>query len=265
MIDFHTHIYPDGIAAKGVGFVEDFYGLKASGAGTLEDIRSHMKKAGVSRSVVLSVASRADQVPSINHFLASVLAKDIVGFGAVHPDMEEPETTIEGLIASKMTGVKIHSDMQRFPIDDPRMDRIYDILAEQQIPIMMHMGDARYDFSAPHRLKAVLERHPKLIVIAAHMGGYQRWDEALDCLYGRENVYLDTSSTIRFVPKEYAKKLFASHDPEKIFFGTDYPLATPEQELKDLESLHLGSRFTEQILSRNAERFLTRYGPEILS
>lgn len=233
----------------------DFYQIPTSGKGTLADIRQCMKESGTSKVVTHSVAVRADQVPSINRWLASVISDSIIGFGAIHPGVADPEQCISDMHDKGITGVKIHPDMQGFAIDDANMDPIYELLSQREIPIMIHMGDEHLNGSAPCRLARVMDRFPKLQVVAAHMGGYRRWDEALECLYGRENLFMDTSSTFRFVSEEYAKKLIYAHDSEKLLFATDYPIVTQSEELVQLEKLKLPSVIMDRILYKNAENF----------
>ena len=256
MIDFHTHLYPEAIAPKSVKFTSDFYDIPSTGTGLLEDLLQHMDEAGVTHAVTHSVAVRADQIPSINRFLRSVVSDRIIGFGAIHPDMAEPEETIAQLQKDGIKGVKIHPDMQLFAINDERMDRIYRCLEELDMPIMMHMGDKRVDTSDPRRLADVMDRFPKLRVIGAHLGGYSQWSLAKECLYGRENLYMDTSSALRFMPVEFARELINSHDTEKIFFATDYPLTVPKLEIEDFNKLELPDAVREKILYKNAARFL---------
>lgn len=256
MIDFHTHLYPEVIAPKSVSFTSKYYDIPSTGTGLLEDLLHHMDEAGVTHAVTHSVAVRADQIPSINRFLRSMISDRIIGYGAVHPDMVDPEETIRALKEDGIKGVKIHPDMQLFAINDERMDRIYRCLEELDMPIMMHMGDKRYDTSDPRRLADVMDRFPKLKVIGAHLGGYSQWKLAKECLYGRENLYMDTSSAIRFMTSDYARELINAHDKEKIFFATDYPLTVPKIELQIFNKLHLSDEIREKILYKNAARFL---------
>lgn len=63
------------------------------------------------------------------------------------------------------------------------------------------MGDKKLDYSSPCRLKRVLEDIPELRVIAAHMGGYSRWNEAFS-LPASDNLYFDISSSLGIIPKK---------------------------------------------------------------
>ena len=69
-------------------------------------------------------------------------------------------------------------------------------------------------------------------------------------------MYIDTSSTLPFNAYDAARKAFALFDPTHIFFGTDYPMWEPGEELERFFSLKLGDRMNEMILSENFEAFL---------
>ena len=57
--------------------------------------------------------------------------------------------SFEQLQKLHLCGVKLHPDFQNFPIDDPRAYPMYDMIQSSGLPILMHMGDARSDFSQP--------------------------------------------------------------------------------------------------------------------
>lgn len=255
IIDFHTHIYPEKIAAKGVQYIGDFYNFDLDTTrGTKAHLDRSCKAAGVDKVVLLSVSLRPDQVSSINNFLSSCLDADHFGFGAIHPDMDDPIAELARFPALGITGVKIHPDMQRFDVDDPRMFPIYRYI-EGKMPIMIHAGDDRYEYSAPKKIAHVLQLFPRLTVIAAHLGGWQRWEEAMQYLAGKD-VYFDTSSAIGFMSKADARRYILAHRSDRLLFGTDYPVVEQCEELKTLHALDLPEELLEKILWKNAAALL---------
>ena len=57
IIDFHTHTYPDRIAAKTVGFLESRSGTRAQSEGTLDGLEKDMRNRHVDVSLVIPVAT----------------------------------------------------------------------------------------------------------------------------------------------------------------------------------------------------------------
>ena len=120
----------------------------------------------------------------------------------------------------------------------------------------MHMGDENCDNATPWRLAAVLDSVPGLTVIAPHLGGYTEWEDAKKYILGRKNVYLDTSSAIRFMEPEQARDIIRFHGADRVLFGTDYPLALHREELEIFDKIGLTEDEAENILWKNAYRLL---------
>jgi predicted TIM-barrel fold metal-dependent hydrolase len=281
IIDFHAHIYPEKIAAKAVANICDFYRIPMGCDGTLEGLLKYQEgramepesgpedcgpgaeedspphpRRGIDRFVVFSAAASPGQVTSINDFIARAVAGNpgLTGFGALHPDFEDPEGEMNRLESLGLRGLKFHSDMQRFNIDDERMMRIY-ALAEGRFPIVFHTGDYRYDYSHPRRLARVLDAFPRLTAVAAHFGGWSVYDLALEYLQDRF-CYFDVSSSIPYLGKKRAAELIRIYGAERFLFGTDFPMWEPLRCLDDFYSLDLRDNERELILHGNAERIL---------
>ena len=62
--------------------------------------------------------------------------------------------------------MKLHPDTQMVDMDDPRLMTIYEII-EGKMPIVIHCGDYRYDYSHPKRIKRIIAAFPDLVVKAA--------------------------------------------------------------------------------------------------
>ena len=89
IIDFHTHIFPDKIAARTIGLLEEKSGLTAATDGTPRGLLKSMEKAGITMSVVLPVATKPSQFESIRMYAGSVntqYPEKLLSFGGVHPD-----------------------------------------------------------------------------------------------------------------------------------------------------------------------------------
>ena len=257
IVDAHCHIYPLKIAEKASRSIADFYALDAtSQGGSSEELLKTGKKAGVDSFVVCSVATRASQVKSINEFLyrESLLHPEFRPLMALHPDMSETEigSEIELNLSRGFHGIKLHPDFQHFYLDDEKAFPIYEAAAGKT-PILFHTGDKRYEFSAPVRMARVAERFKNLICVAAHFGGWSRWEE-IACYKGHSNVYVDTSSTLEYIGADEAERFINFFGAEWFLYGTDYPMWNEEEELKRFLSLKLTSDQFEMILGANAER-----------
>ena len=93
IVDIHNHIYPDKIAAKAVESIGRFYNIDMAGDGSVGSLLSIQEAAGIGYSLVHSVALRADNVTSINDFVAeqAALHPSFIGFATMHHDFEDME------------------------------------------------------------------------------------------------------------------------------------------------------------------------------
>lgn len=254
IIDAHAHIFPEKIAERAVGSIGEFYGITMSCTGTCEDLVDHGKEINVVKYIVNSTATKVEQVEPINSFIADACKKFdcFIGLGTIHPDVGDVEAEINKIINLGLKGIKLHPDFQDFNIDDEAAFKIYRA-AEGKLPILIHMGDEKRTSSRPKRLARVLDMFKDLKVIAAHFGGYSMWDEAMECLVGRD-VYFDTSSSLAFMDKAQAENIIKRHGVEKILFGTDYPMWIHKEELDRFNKLELDNNEREMILYGNAAR-----------
>lgn len=256
IIDIHTHIYPSKIALKATDSVRDFYQLRGSDNmdGTVQMLRQQGALAGISQFTVLPVSNAPNRVRSINSFILEQtnIYDDFIGFGTVHAAMDHLEEEVEWILNAQLKGIKMHPDSQRFPIDDPRLYAVYDAI-QGKIPVMLHMGDPRYNYSHPVRLRRIMDTFPHLQVIAAHFGGYQMFDTAKEQLYDTDCIF-DISSAMMFMEPGEPERYINIYGAERMAYGTDYPLWDPVEEVKRFQSLKLTGAQFDQIAHKTAQR-----------
>ena len=257
IIDAHAHVYPEKIAAKAVHAIGAFYDLAMAGTGTSSGLIASGAEAGVTHFIIHSAATVPEQVRPINESIARECREhpeNFRGFGTLHPDLEDFDAEIDHMLALGLKGIKLHPDFQKFSVDDPKLDRLYDAAAGR-LPILFHAGDRRYAYSNPHRIAKVVERHPDLKVIAAHFGGFSEWQEASRALYGLP-VMFDTSSSLFELGPQEAADMIRAAGVEKFMFGSDYPMWDHVGELKRFLALPLSDEERKAIFHDNAMRLL---------
>lgn len=258
VIDCHCHVYPAKIAERAVDAVGDFYGIHMDVRdGTADGLLRTCAGSPVKRFIIHSVATRPDQVTSINDFIASECAAhpEFVGFMTLHQDLENPEQEIDRATAKGLKGIKLHPDTQEVEMDDARLLNIYEIAQAKHLPIIMHCGDYRYDYSHPRRMKRILSSFPDLVVNAAHFGGWSLFDLALEYLQA-ENCFLDMSSSMAFLGLQRTKELVHAYGAGRIMFGSDFPMWNPVDELKAFEQIGFSESEWVSLTRDNARRFL---------
>lgn len=261
IFDAHCHIYPEKIASRAVAGTDTFYGTTAKCKGVVRDLLAVGDAAGIDRFVVQSVATTPKQVKSINEFIAAEVAKSperLTGLGTLHPDSDDIAGDIEHLIALGLHGVKLHPDIQQFKLDDYRCLKIYELCERSSLPILMHTGDSRYDYSNPNRLLPIMEIYTELTVIGAHFGGWSIWEQASERLCGLPNLYVDCSSSLPYLTPEAAVEIIHRYGVDRVMFGTDYPMWDPREEVEAFMKLDLSDSDRRKILYENAEGLYTK-------
>ena len=256
-IDFHSHVYPDAIAPKAADSIREFYHLGDDAMdGKVQTLLEQGTKAGIEKFVILPVALRPSRTRHINDFILGEVAKEdrFYGYGTIHAGMENLCEEVEYIMAKGLRGLKMHPDSQVFAIDDPRLFPVYDMIGDK-LPILFHMGDHRFDYSHPARLRKVLDLFPKLRVIAAHFGGYSMYDTAAELLYDKD-CFFDVSSSLMFMEEGVAEKYINHYGAERFVYGSDFPMWDPVREMERFLRLKLTDDQKEQIAHITAEGIL---------
>lgn len=260
VINSHTHIYPDKIAAAAE---RDMSHPGAPplppGCLTLKALLADMEQHGIAASVVLCVAQQARQVRSANDFAIQINDnRRIIALGSIHPEFEGYKEEVARLRANGIKGIKFHAVIQHFNIDDPHMMAVYQEMGEDMIAYF-HMGLISSEpgslGATPDRLARVLTTFPKLKVVAAHLGGMEMLDQVEQHLIGR-NLYIDTSysPSVRVVNRKWVLRLVQEHGAHRVLFATDYPAVTTPGELEWVRGLPLKEQDMELVLSQNARK-----------
>jgi len=258
IIDIHTHAWPDDVAPKAIAALQSHSTLSAFYDGTVSGLRGSMDRSGVDVSVVQPVATKAAQVAGINDWAARIRRAGVIGFGALHPELEDPAAEVARMASLGLRGVKLHPEHQSFAPDEPRMEPIYEAALAHDMVVFFHAGaDELHDTvrGTPRSFLAVLEAFPTLRVALAHLGGYRVWNEVAEVLVGRD-VFLDTAYTLGHLPDADFVEIVHAHGAEKVLFGSDGPWTDPAAEITWLRSLPLAEGVIEAVLGGNAARLL---------
>lgn len=255
----HAHVFPDNVAPAALGVMgRKDLGVSSYYDGTVAGLIDAMDRAGVDRSLVAPVATKASQVCSINDWVMQLDRTRIIPFGSMHPDCPDPAGEMARLVGAGIKGFKLHSQNQDFSPEDPRMVPIYEAAIDAGLIVLFHAGGfpLAHGFEArPIHFARMLDEYPGLRCILAHMGSYLYWDEVREHLLGRD-VYLDTAYVPRNLPDAEFVALMRDHGVERVLFGSDGPWTEVAAELAHIRTLGLTPAEERAILSENALRLL---------
>ena len=260
IIDFHTHAFPDKLAAKAIEKLS-FGPYVAHTDGTVGELRAKMKKSGIDRFVVCNIATNPKQMKNVNDFaIASKETEELIPLGSVHPMAENISEELARIKAAGLPGIKLHPDYMGFDIDDPVYDKIFDECSSLGLFVITHAGFDIYSpdhiHVTPDMILSILDRHPSLTLIAAHFGSNRMWDEVEEKLCGK-NLYIDTSiASLEKMDPAQAKRIIEKHGDDRILFASDMPWCPVDENLRYIMELGLPAESLDKILSGNALRLL---------
>jgi predicted TIM-barrel fold metal-dependent hydrolase len=165
----------------------------------------------------------------------------LIGFLAVHPRQPDALEEIERAVGDLgLHGVKLGPNYQNFdPLGEDAF-RIYRRAQELRLPVLFHQGTspARYadlDYAHPRHMDRVASAFPDLRIVMAHMA--HPWQ--IDCIAvirKHPHVYADISALF-YRPLSYYQCMRLATEwsvLHKLLFGSDYPVATPQETIEAL-------------------------------
>ena len=276
IIDFHTHVFPDKIAAATVARMSEESRLTAFSDGTEAGLTASMRRAGIDLSVVLPVVTNPVKAGRINAYSASRSGKNgLIYLGGMHPDTPDLPAEMKAAAGLGLKGIKIHPVYQRTDIDDIRFLRLLDAAGENGLFVVMHAG---LDVGFPGQTQAdcgkiarALRQVGPVPLVLAHMGGWKQWEDA-EALAAFENTYIDTAFSLgRIHPSVtgYYKeedlplldeagfaRIVRAFGADRVLFGTDSPWVDRTAAVADFMRLPLTKEEKGSILYKNARRLL---------
>jgi predicted TIM-barrel fold metal-dependent hydrolase len=164
-------------------------------------------------------------------------------------------------------GFKFHPSAQGFYPNDRKAYPLYEVIAAAKLPALFHTGQTgvgagmpggggvRLKYSNPMYIDDVAVDFPDMPIVLAHPS-FPWQDEALSVATHKAHVYIDLSG---WSPKYFPANLIQYSNTllkNKVLFGTDYPLLTPDRWLADFEKLPIKPEVKPLIMKQNAIRLL---------
>jgi uncharacterized protein len=171
------------------------------------------------------------------------------------------------LIEAGVRGFKFHPNTQAFWPADRDWYPLYEVIAEAGLIALFHSGTTgigagmpggggvRLKYSNPMAIDDVAADFPTMDIILAHPS-FPWQDEALAIAVHKPNVYIDLSG---WSPKYFPEILIQYTNTrlkDKMLFGSDFPLITPDRWLADFEKLPIKDEVRPLVLKENAARLL---------
>ena len=272
IVDIHVHFMPERVMRK----VWDYFDSAGPLTGRRwpihyrwsdEDRLEHLRSMGVRAFPALIYPHKPEMAEWLNEWARR--------FGREHPDViptatffPEPGVAsyVEHALAEGAQIFKVHVQVGGFDPRDPLLDQVWGMLADAGVPVVVHAGNGPTPgaHTGPEPFGEVLERHPTLAAVIAHMG-MPDYGAFLDFADTYPNVRLDTTMCfVDFFDPTGAEELRGELAPrlaglqDRILFGADFP-NIPYQyahQIEVLTRLGLGDDWMRDVLWRNGARLL---------
>jgi hypothetical protein len=260
-IDIHTHVHRSVNAQRAkeddphLAAMAKYFKTDAV-AFTVDDLAAYYRERNMAAVTFMVDNAGAGPDPDMatNEEIAERAAANsdvIIPFASVDPHRgADGVAWAKRLIADHgVKGFKFHPSSQAFyPNDRDVAYPLYEAIAEAGLPALFHTGQTgagagtlggggiRLAFSNPMYLDDVAVDFPDMPIIMAHPS-FPWQEEALSVATHKPQVYIDLSGwSPKYFPPilvQYANTLLK----DKVLFGTDFPVLTPERWMGDLDKM----------------------------
>jgi len=267
--DVHVHLEHTGEATEAdKKAAEYFKGGAARDAASLAEYYRSRKMA----CIIFTVDETLTGTPRLSN-------DDVVAFAQKNADVAIPFASINPnrgadavrearrlVDAGAVRGLKLHPPIQEFFANDRVAYPLYEVFAEKKLPVIFHTGHSgigtgmrggggiRQKYGNPIYIDDVAVDFPDMPIVMAHPS-FPWQDEAISVCLHKPQVVIDLSgwSPKYFSPTlvQYANTLLKN----KVMFGSDYPLLTPDRWLADFEKIAIRDEVRPLILKENAIKF----------
>lgn len=276
IVDFHTHIFPKKVREnRETYFLSEsafkllYSSQKAKLAGPKELIKA-MDEQGVDRSVIFGFPWKTtDTFKRHNDYIMDAAQKyhgRLIGLCCFDPFNSAAVSETERCIGGGLLGIG-ELAFYESGINEACLDRLAPLMAiclDKDLPIMIHTNEPvghLYPGKTENTLTQIyllLKRFPKNKIVLAHWGGGIFFFNLLkrEVKESFKNVYFDTAASPYLYDLSIYRVALQIIDPNRILFGSDYPLLEPIRYFKELEKTDLSHNEIEGICGRNAMRLL---------
>ena len=268
LFDVHVHVLPEPVQRK-VYAQFDQAGPKIGRDWPIRYRGSHdervalLRDLGVRRFSAPPYAHRPGIATYLNDWARDFASNvpECLWSATFYPEPEAP-SYVDRLITDGVDVFKIHVQVGEFHLDDALLDRVWGSLEDAGTPIVIHAGSGPVgnSFTGPAALSRVLERHPRLTAIVAHMGAPE-YAEFLALAETYERTHLDTTMVFTDFfdadggyPADLVPRLVDLQ--ERVLLGSDFPtIPYPYlEQLEGLARLELGDAWLRDVCWNNALR-----------
>jgi predicted TIM-barrel fold metal-dependent hydrolase len=235
----------------------------------LDQLLTAMRRNRIDQSLILTSYKISPGRPSTRAVVEATrhLPNVHVVAGICWSTFSEPQVDeLRGLLQNReIKGLKLYPGYEPFYPADPKLEPAYRLAEEFDVPVMIHTGDTysptgKVKYSHPLHVDEVAVDFPRVKFLICHLGN-PWFRDCMEVVYKNDNVFTDISGltlgqfTDRFeayMRQQLKEMILWGVNPNKVLYGTDWPLATMESYRQFMDELHLPDRDKDLMLFENA-------------
>jgi hypothetical protein len=253
-VDAHVHIFPPDMVEDREPYLEKdarfdaLYRSPKSRMATAEEVLAHMDESGTGLSVVFGFAFKDQGLCRLanEYVLEAVRANPnrLAGLACVSPGAPGAEAELERCLDAGLRGCGELAPESADSGAIADLGPISRCLRERGLPLLVHSSEpVGHEYAGkgrftPEACVTLAQAYPGLKIIFSHMGGglflYELMPEVRACL---ADVFYDTAAVPYLYDPGVYEVAVAAAGPEKLIFGSDYPLLSPTRCLEGLGRL----------------------------
>ena len=259
IIDCHTHV---------INYHDETVDALAE---SVEKLRQSMRRNRIDAALVLTSYKVVPGRPSTRAVVEATRHIDnlhvVAGLSwqnLTQADLDELRALLQ---QGAIKGLKLYPGYEPFYPADQKLAPAYALAEEFDVPVMVHTGDTyaptgKVKYSHPLNIDEVAVDYPRVKFVICHLGN-PWFRDCMEVVYKNDNVYADISGLVlgnftdrfeAYMRQQFKEMISWGINPEKLLYGTDWPISSMESYLQFMDELPLPPGDKEMMLHKNATR-----------
>ena len=235
----------------------------------LQQLQAAMAEAGVVYSLVLTSYIVNVHRPSTAAVVRAVERHDnlgvVAGISYLHYRQRDLRELADFMKDGLVRGLKLYPGYEPFYPHDPRLQVVYDLAEEFDVPVMIHCGDTytpkgKLKYAHPLEVDEVAVDHPNVKLVICHLGNPWLVD-CMEVVYKNRNVYADFSGLILgaftdafedYMEEQVGEVILYAGEPDRFLYGSDWPICSMQSYVRFASQLRMTKEQRRAIMYENA-------------
>lgn len=230
-----------------------------------------MAEAGVTYALVLTSYLANPNRPSTAEVVRAIENVDnlgvVAGISYLHYKQRDLRELADFLQAGLVKGLKLYPGYEPFYPHDHRLQVVYELAEEFDVPVMIHSGDTfspqgKLKYAHPLEVDEVAVDHPDVKLVICHLGNPWLVD-CMEVVYKNKNVYADFSGLVLgeftdafedYMEQQIAEVILYAGEPDRFLYGSDWPICSMRSYVEFVRQLKMQETQRHAIMYENARR-----------